>query len=157
MRLITGLIFMSTGKMSFNQQLSQVAFKNLVPHSGLMLLIDSVESWTTKHITTRSYTHQNPNNPLRLAGELSSLHLIEYGAQTMAIHCGLLTGNAQTGFLAAVKGAEFYIDCLDKIETELIIKASAQLQLAKGAVYDFKINDSNNQLLLTAQATVVHL
>ena len=157
MRLITGLIFMITGKMNLKQKLSQTAFKTLVPHSGLMLLIDSVENWTQEQITTRSYSHQNPDNPLCLAGKLSSLHLIEYGAQTMAIHCGLLTGKAQTGFLAAVKGANFYIDNLDEIESALIIKATAQLQLPKGAVYEFRVNDDDNQLLLTAQATVVHL
>jgi len=148
---------MITGKMNLNQKLSQAAFKTLVPHAGLMLLIDSIESWDEEHITAHSYSHQNPNNPLRLAGTLSSLHLIEYGAQTMAIHCGLLTGEAQIGFLAAVKGANFYIDNLDEIESELIIKATAQLQLPKGAVYEFRVNDDDNQLLLTAQATVVHL
>ena len=148
---------MITGKMNLNQPLSQASFKTLVPHAGLMLLIDRVESWTQEHIITHSYSHQNPDNPLRLAGTLSSLHLIEYGAQTMAIHCGLLTGKAQTGFLAAIKGAEFYIDSLDEIESELTIKATAQLQLSKGAVYKFSVNDADNQLLLTAQATVVHL
>ena len=147
---------MIIGKMNLNQPLSQTAFKTLVPHSGLMLLIDSVESWTEEYITTRSYSHQNADNPLRLAGTLSSLHLIEYGAQTMAIHCGLLTDKAQTGFLAAIKGANFYIDNLDEIESELIIKATAKLQSPKGAVYEFSVN-GDNQLLLTAQATVVHL
>ena len=143
--------------MNLNQPLSQATFKALIPHSGRMLLIDSVESWTQKQIITHSYSHQNPDNPLRLAGELSSLHLIEYGAQTMAIHSGLLTGKVQTGFLAAVKGANFYIDNLDEIKSTLIIKATAQLQLSKGAVYEISVNDADNHLLLTAQATVIHL
>jgi predicted hotdog family 3-hydroxylacyl-ACP dehydratase len=148
---------MITGKTNLNQKLSQAAFKNLVPHSGLMLLIDRVESWTQKQITTCSCSHQNLDNPLRLAGTLSSLHLIEYGAQTMAIHCGLLTGKAQTGFLAAVKNARFYIDNLDTVNGELVINAKAELQLSKGAVYQFTVSDSSSKLLLTAQATVIHL
>jgi predicted hotdog family 3-hydroxylacyl-ACP dehydratase len=148
---------MITGKMNLNQKLSKTAFKTLVPHSGKMLLIDSVESWTQEQIITCSYSHQNPDNPLRLAGVLSSLHLIEYGAQTMAIHCGLLTGKAQTGFLAAVKDAEFYIDYLDQVDGALMIKAIAQLQLPKGAVYKISVHNEGNKLLLTAQATVVHL
>ncbi len=148
---------MITGKMNLNQTLSQATFKNLMPHSELMLLIDRVESWTQEQIITRSCSHQNPDNPLRLAGVLSSLHLIEYGAQTMAIHCGLLTGKAPLGFLAAVKEASFYINSLDDVKSELIIKATSQLQSPKGAVYQFSVNDGDNQLLLTAQATVIHL
>ncbi|NOQ35132.1 MAG: hypothetical protein GQ569_04470 [Methylococcaceae bacterium] len=143
--------------MSNNQRLLQSEFKNLVPHAGMMLLIDEVQSWTENNIITRSHSHQNPDNPLRLNGKLSSLHLIEYGAQTMAIHCGLLTGNARAGFLAAVRAAHFYIDVLDDVESELIINATAELQMSKGAVYQFSVSDNDNNLLIEARTTVVHL
>jgi len=41
---------------------------------------------------------------------LSAMHLIEYGAQAMAIHRGLLTGKSLQGFLAAVRDANFFIE-----------------------------------------------
>ena len=145
------------GKMKFNQFLLQADFKHLVPHSGTMLLVDEVISWTDECIITRSFSHQNPKNPLRLNGVLSSLHLIEYGAQSMAIHCGLLTGNARAGFLASIKDAHFYVDYLDDVVSGLIITAKAELQLQNGAVYQFSISDENKALLVDARATVIHL
>lgn len=143
--------------MNSDKLLERNDFANLVPHTGTMLLIDQVLSWNQEQITTRCVSHQNPDHPLRLNGRLSSIHLIEYGAQTMAVHCGLLTGRAQPGFLAAVRAAHFYIDDLDSIKDALIICATAELQLANGAVYQFLVSDSHNTLLLDARATVVHL
>jgi predicted hotdog family 3-hydroxylacyl-ACP dehydratase len=83
--------------------------------------------------------------------------LIEYGAQSMAVHCGLLTGHSHPGFLAAVRAAHFYVDDLGAIKEALIIQATAELQLENGAVYQFRISDFHNTLLLDARATVVHL
>jgi predicted hotdog family 3-hydroxylacyl-ACP dehydratase len=148
---------MIIGKMNSDKALEQSEFKHLVPHTGTMLLIDQVLNWDSHHITTRCVSHQNPDNPLRLNGQLSAVHLIEYGAQTMAVHCGLLTGCSHPGFLAAVRAAHFYIDELDSVKDALIIQATAELQLPNGAVYQFLVSDSENTLLLDARATVVHL
>jgi predicted hotdog family 3-hydroxylacyl-ACP dehydratase len=148
---------MIIGKMSSNKPLPQSTFQHLVPHTGTMLLIDEVLNWDSEQITTRSFSHHNLKHPLRLHGKLSSIHLIEYGAQTMAVHCGLLTGCAHPGFLAAVRAAHFYVDDLDNMTDALIIQATAELQLEKGAVYQFRISDTQNTLLLDARATVVHL
>jgi predicted hotdog family 3-hydroxylacyl-ACP dehydratase len=148
---------MIIGKMNSDKRLQQSEFKHLLPHNGTMLLIDEVLSWSGEEIITRCVSHQNPAHPLRLNGKLSAVHLIEYGAQTMAVHCGLLTGRSHPGFLAAVRAAHFYIDDLDLINDALIIQATAELQLEKGAVYQFRISDIYNALLLDARATVVHL
>lgn len=157
LRRITGLIFMIIGKMNSNKPLLQSEFAHLVPHSGTMLLIDEILHWDLNQIITRCISHQNPAHPLRLQGKLSAIHLIEYGAQTMAVHCGLLTGYAHPGFLAAVRAAHFYVDDLDSLKDALIIQATAELQLANGAVYQFRVSDIHNTLLLDARATVVHL
>lgn len=148
---------MIIGKMNSDKPLARCEFQHLVPHTGTMLLIDQVLSWTQEQIITRCVSHQNPNHPLRLNGKLSSIHLIEYGAQTMAVHCGLLTGRSHPGFLAAVRAAHFYVDDLDNIKDAIVIQATAELQLANGAVYQMQISDSQNTLLLDARATVVHL
>ena len=140
-----------------NNSLNQSQFAGLIPHAGNMILIDTVESWTTKQIVCRSRSHQNPDHPLRLNGQLSSIHLIEYGAQTTAIHGGLLTGKSAPGFLAAARGVHFYIDNLDEVVDEIIINATAELKIQNGAVYTLHITDSQDKVLFDARATVVYL
>ncbi|MCF7970585.1 MAG: hypothetical protein K9L22_05405 [Methylococcaceae bacterium] len=136
--------------------ISQAQFAHLIPHAGSMMLIDQVDSWTDKQIHCSTHSHLASDNPLRLNGSLSAMHLIEYGAQSMAIHGGLLSGKSSPGFLAAVRGAHFHIDNLDSITTTLHIEASAELKIENGAVYAFRITDSHNLLLLDARATVIH-
>ena len=143
--------------MIVHSALNKSQFAHLIPHAGSMILIDSVDCWTAKQIVCRTRSHQNPANPLRLNGQLSAMHLIEYGAQTTAIHGGLLTGKAAPGFLAAARGAHFYVDTLDDIADEIIITASAELKIQNGAVYALTINDADHKLLFDARATVVYL
>jgi predicted hotdog family 3-hydroxylacyl-ACP dehydratase len=143
--------------MTVNSPLNRQQFSDLIPHAGNMILIDTVDLWSNKQIVCRTHSHQNPENPLRLNGRLSSMHLIEYGAQTTAIHGGLLTGKSSPGFLAAARGVHFYIDTLDDIADDIIITATAELKIQNGAVYAFIITDTRNKLLFDARATVVYL
>jgi predicted hotdog family 3-hydroxylacyl-ACP dehydratase len=147
---------MTTGKMMNNKVLNQTEFAHLIPHAGSMLLIDQVDSWSNKQIYCTTQSHLASDNPLRLNDSLSAIHLIEYGAQSMAIHGGLLSGKSSPGFLAAVRGAHFHIDNLDNITSPLHIEASAELKIENGAVYSFLITDSHDTLLLDARATVIH-
>ncbi len=139
-----------------HKPISQSQFAHLIPHAGSMMLIDQVDSWTDKQINCSTQSHLASDNPLRLNNSLSAMHLIEYGAQSMAIHGGLLSGKSSPGFLAAVRGAHFHIDNLDSITSALHIEASAELKIENGAVYAFRITDSHNLLLLDARATVIH-
>lgn len=143
--------------MANNSSLRQEQFASLIPHAGNMILIDSVDSWTNKQIVCRTGSHRNPENPLRLHGLLSSIHLIEYGAQTTAIHGGLLNGKSSSGFLAATRNVNFYVDRLDEVSDDIVITANAELKIQNGAVYSLKIADISNQLLFDARATVVYL
>ncbi len=147
---------MTTGKMMNNKVLNQTEFAHLIPHAGSMLLIEQVDLWSDKQICCSTQSHLASDNPLRLNNSLSAMHLIEYGAQSMAIHGGLLSGRSSPGFLAAVRGAHFHIDNLDHITGTLYIVASAELKIENGAVYSFRITDSHDTLLLDARATVIH-
>jgi len=138
------------------KSLQKIQFSHLIPHSGSMSLIDKVESWNEKEIYCSSESHLSSNNPLRLNNSLSAIHLIEYGAQSMAIHGGLLSGKSSPGYLAAVRGAHFHIDTLDNIKGLLYIEAKAELKIDNGAVYGFYIYDHTKTLLLDARATVIH-
>ncbi|MEQ1635333.1 MAG: hypothetical protein ABL903_01500 [Methylococcales bacterium] len=143
--------------MSASKPLSKVHFAHLIPHTGSMSLIDTVDFWSDKQIICRSSTHQDPANPLRLYDNLSSIHLIEYGAQAMAIHGGLLSGKASPGFLAAIRNVHFYSDALNTVTNDLLITAEAALKIQNGAVYDLSIRDTRQHLLLEARATVINL
>ena len=129
--------------------------EKLIPHSGTMCLINRVDSWNEHTIHCASTSHQDPNNPLRLDDELSSIHLLEYGAQAMALHGGLLTKTASPGVLAAVRDVSIYIDKLDYIDDEIITMAKVEINTATGAIYRFTITDSAANTLLSARATVI--
>jgi len=139
-----------------NNSVAKVDFAALIPHCGTMSLIDQVESWTDNSIYCTTESHLLENNPLRFNNQLSAIHLIEYGAQAMAIHGGLLSGHCSPGYLAAIRAAHLHIDILDTVKTTLHIKAQAELNIANGAVYALTIFDNNNHLLLDARATVIH-
>lgn len=136
--------------------LTKAAIADLLPHSGKMLLIDRVDAWNEHSIRCSTDSHHKPDHPLRRNGRLSALHLIEYGAQTMGIHGGLLYGGPQPGYLAAIRDARFMIDDLDDVNGSLHIEATALGKTAQGALYEFTIRGEQGRLLLSARATVVH-
>lgn len=139
-----------------SRKLDRQQIEALIPHSGKMCLIDRVEYWDHDRIQCKSSTHLIPDHPLRMNGELSSLHLLEYGAQTMGIHGGLLKKATTQGFLAAVRNVQIYIDTLDSVQSEITIDAHAQLQTESGVIYEFTITDAEANLLLKARTTVIN-
>ncbi len=142
--------------MASHLPLHQDQIQRFIPHSGPMCLINRVDYWDEQSIRCAAMSHQDPDNPLRLAGELSSIHLLEYGAQTMAIHGGLLTKKTASGVLAAVRNVDIYIDKLDHIHDEIIIVANVEINSLTGAIYQFVITDTDTNTLLNAKATVIN-
>ncbi len=142
--------------MSVEQGLQRAQFAHLIPHASDMVLIDRVDAWSERFIDCATNSHRSLLNPLRHEGVLSAIHLLEYGAQVMAIHGGLLSGRAMPGYLAAVRAAHFYVETLDEVTSEILIKAKAELNANNGAIYQFSVQDSHDQLLLRARATVIN-
>ena len=136
--------------------IEKIHFQDLIPHEGSMVLIDQVNDWDLNKISCSTRSHLLSNNPLMLNNSLSSIHLIEYGAQAMAIHRGLLTGESLQGFLAAVRDAKFFIDNLDNVHGALYIQAIFELKINDNVVYTINVTDENNAPLLEARASVVH-
>ena len=136
--------------------IEKIHFQDLIPHEGSMVLIDQVDDWDLNKISCSSRSHLLSNNPLIVNNSLSSIHLIEYGAQAMAIHRGLLTGESLQGFLAAVRDAKFFIDNLDNVHGALYIQAIFELKINDNVVYTINVTDENNAPLLEARASVVH-
>ena len=141
--------------MIIGKMINKAEIATLIPHSGNMVLIDEVSSWNETEIFCHSNTHRNLDNPLRANQQLSALNLIEYGAQAVAIHGGLLD-SSKAGFLAAIRNAQLSIQRIDQLNSELMIHATATIQTDSGVIYQLHLSDKRQQTLLTAQATIIH-
>ncbi len=131
---------------------------SLIPHAGGMCLLDAVENWDETSISCVANSHRDPSNPLRRNDQLNAVHLLEYGAQAMAVHGGLLEhmkGNLDAPkLLVALRDAKFQVQRIDTIPGDIIIEASALLNIDDGQIYKFKIL-SHGQVLCSARATVM--
>ena len=105
--------------MVYEVPVNKAEIRTLIPHSGLMCLLDEITQWDDESITCVTNTHRDSANPLRRDGRLSVVHAFEYGAQAAAVHGGLrarsVGATAPPGYLAALRDARLYVVCLDDI------------------------------------------
>lgn len=117
-------------------------FDSLLPHSGSAIMIDELVRWDEQEIRTRTRTHQSPGNPLRCAGRLASVHLAEYGAQTMAAHGALRAraagATSATALLVSVRQFEATRNFVDDLGP-LDIVARELFGSPKGWQYEFEV------------------
>src|SRR6478735_12382923 len=122
-------------------QIDKAEIRTLVPHSGLMCLLDEVTQWDDRSIVCVTNTHRDPVNPLRRHGHLSALHAFEYGAQAAAVHGGLRARSASTtappGYLAALRDGRLHATRLDYIHLPLQIFATRLYGEGANTVYEF--------------------
>ncbi len=122
----------------------QAEIRTLIPHAGLMCLLDEVTRWDERSIVCTSNTHRDPTNPLRRQGHLSAVHAFEYGAQAAAVHGGLRARAAGTiappGYLAALRGGRLHVTRLDYIHLPLQICATHLFGDAANTVYEFVLS-----------------
>lgn len=115
----------------------------LIPHAGSMCLLDRVEQWDDTRILCSSDSHRRGNNPLRSGGRLAAVHALEYGAQAMAVHGGLVAQREQkrirNGFLVAIRDAELHRDRLDDLPGPLQVEATQLLESAANQIYRVEI------------------
>jgi predicted hotdog family 3-hydroxylacyl-ACP dehydratase len=132
--------------------------RTLIPHSGLMCLLDSVTQWDDRFIVCMTNTHRDPTNPLRRAGRLSALHAFEYGAQAAAVHGGLrarLAGaTAPPGYLAALRNARLHATHLDDIDLALEIFASRLFGDSANTVYECRVS-AGDVLIAEGRITII--
>jgi predicted hotdog family 3-hydroxylacyl-ACP dehydratase len=130
----------------------------LIPHSGLMCLLDEVTEWDDRSITCVSNTHRDPGNPLRRDGRLSAVHAFEYGAQAAAVHGGLrarATGaTAAPGYLAALRDGRLFVGSLDDIESALQVEALRLFGDGVNCVYECRVS-ARDRLLAEGRITIV--
>jgi predicted hotdog family 3-hydroxylacyl-ACP dehydratase len=131
---------------------------DLLPHAGDMRLIDKVIDWDENHIKCQTSSHRNSTNPLLNDGALSAVHAAEYGAQTMALHGGLLakqSGNQQPGgYLVSLRGVKLHVQRLDQLDAPLNIQATQLLAGSGNMLYDFVLK-TESCLVAEGRAAVI--
>jgi len=108
-----------------------------------MCLLDAVEAWDETTIRCRTATHRNPNHPLRSRGRLSVSVGLEYAAQAMGVHVGLLDRDRQTagriGYVGSVRDVTFGVERLDDTVSDLIVEATRLAEGDQSYMYRFTV------------------
>jgi predicted hotdog family 3-hydroxylacyl-ACP dehydratase len=115
--------------------------EKLIPHAGGMCLLERIVEWDDERIVCSTMSHCDPANPLRLGDRLAAVHLVEYGAQAMAVHGGLLAeregGRAAPGMLVSIRDLQLEINRLDGHSAPLTIAATKLVADGSGWMYSF--------------------
>lgn len=139
-----------------NLPIHKAEIRTLIPHSGLMCLLDEVIQWDDRSIVCITNTHRDPVNPLRRGGRLSAVHAFEYGAQAAAVHGGLraraVGTTAAPGYLAALRDGRLQVTRLDHIYLPLRIHGTRLFGDRANTVYEFIISAAN---VLVAEGRVI--
>lgn len=135
---------------------------NLIPHSGEMCLWQEVIAFDNEKIHCATNSHLSPTNPLKVNGELSPVNLIEYGAQAIAIHGGLLAltqagdqaSQPTMGYIASLKKIRFFE--FNASTSKLFVDAM-QLSADEAAkLYTFEVSDAENRKVCEGNVLVMH-
>ena len=138
--------------------INKAEIRTLIPHSGLMCLLDRVNEWDDRSIVCISNTHRDPANPLRRDGRLSAVHAFEYAAQAAAVHGGLRARAAgvaaSLGYLAALRDARLHVMRLDDVASPLQICAYRLFGETANTVYECRVS-AGNILLADGRITIM--
>jgi predicted hotdog family 3-hydroxylacyl-ACP dehydratase len=113
-----------------------------IPHAGRMCLLERAVAWDELSITAVAVSHTDLANPLRHAGQLSSLCAIEYAGQATALHGSLASndGRAQVGYLASVRDVALQRTRLDDLREPLEIFAQRRGGNEAMMLYEFTVH-----------------
>jgi predicted hotdog family 3-hydroxylacyl-ACP dehydratase len=116
----------------------------LLPHRGTARLLERLLHFSDAQILVATATHRSPDNPLLHAGRLASVHLVEYGAQAMALHGALRTiesgGSPRSALLVSVRDFRCSLDYVDQLTFDLEVSARELLSNAASWQYTFEVS-----------------
>src|SRR5690348_5741419 len=111
-----------------------------------MCLLDSVETWDDTTISCRTSTHRDQRNPLRARGRLTVSAGLEYAAQAMGAHVGLVDGSRrsenQIGYVGGVRDVTFSVTRLDDLAGDLTVEATRMVEGENSYMYRFTVSHS---------------
>jgi predicted hotdog family 3-hydroxylacyl-ACP dehydratase len=132
-------------------RLGKEEIRRFLPHGPSMCLLESVESWDELTISCRTTTHRDSRNPLRFKGRLTASAGLEYAAQAMGAHVGLLTGSRQPeyriGLVGGVRDVVFATDRLDTHDGWLMVNARRLVEGEQGYMYHFTVSHRTSTLV----------
>ena len=144
--------------MVYEVPVNKAEIRKLIPHSGLMCLLDEVTQWDDGSITCVTNTHRDSANPLRRDGRLSVVHAFEYGSQAAAVHGGLrarsVGATAPPGYLAALRDARLHVVFLDDVLPALQVRALGLFGDSVNCVYECRISAAD-RLLAKGRITII--
>ena len=142
MRLDPGAAMLRIGK---------AALCELIPHHGTMCLLDGVEQWDDTSILCTTASHRELTNPLRRDGRLEAICGLEYAAQAMAVHVGLLEQGKErrltVGYLGAVKNLMLRVTRLDDVTGDLTAQATRLVGEVNCFIYAFRVSVGRETVL----------
>ena len=131
--------------------ISKAALCRLIPHHGTMCLLDTVERWDDTRILCTTASHRDATNPLRRDNRLEAICGLEYAAQAMAVHVGLLQQEKErrltVGYLGAVKNLMLRATCLDDVKGDLTVQATRLVGELGCFIYAFRVSVDRQELL----------
>ena len=122
----------------------------LVPHGERMCMIDQVTSWNEGEIVATTSSHSREDNPLVEGGRMDAVVLVEYGAQTAAIHSALLKsgfGSRRPAYLGSIRKLYLFTEDIDVDVGELNIRAQRIFTAINGVIYDIAVCAEENELV----------
>ena len=132
-------------------RLIKAEISGLLPHGESMCLLDAVDSWDDKTIICRTGSHRDERNPLRVGGRLMITAGLEYAAQVMGVHIGLLNGGLGSrkhiGFVGSVRDVTFAINRLDDLTQDLTVAATRLLEGDSSYIYRFSVTHAGSPLI----------
>jgi predicted hotdog family 3-hydroxylacyl-ACP dehydratase len=121
-----------------------------LPYGVGMRLIDELVFWDASTIRCRSNNHRNPDNPLRCNNSLPSLCMLEYAAQSLALH-GLLQMTSDNFGGEAMVATSSRLEC-DDIDVALVpgpleIRATWRDQAGPLVCYTIEVTTDARKIL----------
>ncbi|MGA3400949.1 MAG: phosphotransferase [Acetobacteraceae bacterium] len=128
----------------------------LIPHEGAMCLLDGVLAWDRTSIACIASSHRAIDNPLAAEGRLDAVCGVEYAAQAMAVHGGLVGGGHRpaAGYLASLRDVVCTVDRLDLLPGDLLVTAELLIADAARVIYRFTLT-SDARPVMSGRAAVV--
>jgi predicted hotdog family 3-hydroxylacyl-ACP dehydratase len=114
-----------------------------------MCLLESVEAWDDVTIRCLASTHRDQRNPLRFHGRLTASAGLEYAAQAMGAHVGLVDGPTQhrIGLIGSLRDVVFDTDRLDDLDGCLMVNATRLVVGEQGYMYHFTLMHGLRKLI----------
>ena len=129
-----------------------------IPHAGRMCLLDQLLDWTAATVRCSATSHTDPDHPLREPDGLPATTAIEYAAQAMALHGGLLAAPGSVpsaGYIASVRGVRLHQPWLHTVPGAITVTTERLAGDERQVMYQFSLQAADGTPLADGRATVV--